>query len=179
VKRHHQLPFGAEYLGDGQTRFALWAPTVEKVELLLEDDALPMERDEDGTFALMTTEAPPGARYRYRVDGEEEVPDPASRHQPEDVHGPSVVVDPEACEWGDGDWKGRPWEETVLYELHVGAFTPEGTFAAAGEKLDYLADLGVTAIELMPLAGFPGGATGATTACCLTPPTPPTGRRRI
>jgi maltooligosyltrehalose trehalohydrolase len=88
-------------------------------------------------------------------------------------------VDPEACEWGDGDWKGRPWEETVLYELHVGAFTPEGTFAAAGEKLDYLADLGVTAIELMPLAGFPGGATGATTACCLTPPTTPTGRRRI
>jgi maltooligosyltrehalose trehalohydrolase len=156
VKRHHQVPFGAEYLGDGQTRFALWAPTVEKVELILEDDALPMERDEKGTFAL-TTEAPPGVRYRYRVDGEGEVPDPVSRHQPEDVHGPSAVVDPEAFEWGDGDWKGRPWEETVLYELHVGVFTPEGTFAAAGEKLDYLADLGVTAIELMPLSDFPGG----------------------
>jgi len=138
------------------TRFALWASAAEKVELLLEDGAFPMERAEDGTFAL-TTEALPGARYRYRVDGEGEVPDPASRHQPEDVHGPSAVVDPEAFEWGDGDWKGRPWEETVLYELHVGAFTPEGTFAAAREKLDYLADLGVTAIELMPLSDFPGG----------------------
>jgi malto-oligosyltrehalose trehalohydrolase len=138
------------------TRFTLWAPASEKVELLLEDDALPMERHEDGTFVL-TTRATPGIGYRYRVDGEGEVPDPASRHQPEDVHGPSAVVDPEAFEWGDGDWKGRPWEETVLYELHVGAFTPEGTFAAAREKLDYLADLGVTAIELMPLSDFPGG----------------------
>ncbi len=156
MKRHHQLPFGAEYLGDGMTRFTLWAPASEKVELLLEDDALPMERHEDGTFVL-TTRATPGIGYRYRVDGEGEVPDPASRHQPEDVHGPSAVVDPEAFEWGDGDWKGRPWEETVLYELHVGAFTPEGTFAAAREKLDYLADLGVTAIELMPLSDFPGG----------------------
>ena len=156
MKRHHQLPLGAEYLGDGMTRFTLWAPASEKVELLLEDEALPMKRHEDGTFAL-TTRATPGIGYRYRVDGEGEVPDPASRHQPEDVHGPSAVVDPEAFEWGDGDWKGRPWEETVLYELHVGAFTPEGTFAAAREKLDYLADLGVTAIELMPLSDFPGG----------------------
>ena len=156
MKRHHQLPLGAEYLGDGMTRFTLWAPASEKVELLLEDDALPMGRHEDGTYAL-TTRATPGTGYRYRVDGEGEVPDPASRHQPEDVHGPSAVVDPEAFEWGDGDWKGRPWEETVLYELHVGAFTPEGTFAAAREKLDYLADLGVTAIELMPLSDFPGG----------------------
>ncbi len=177
MKRRHQLPFGAEYLGDDQTRFTLWAPAAGNVELLLEDEALLMERDEDGTFTLIA-DAPPGTRYRYRVDGEGEVPDPASRHQPEDVHGPSAVVDPEAFEWDDGDWRGRPWEETILYELHVGAFTPEGTFAAAREKLDYLADLGVTAVEIMPLSDFPGGATGATMACCPTPPTPPTARRR-
>lgn len=84
------------------------------------------------------------------------VPDPASRHQPEDVHALSEVIDPEAFQWGDEDWRGRPWEEAVVYELHVGTFTDEGTFAAARDKLDYLADLGVTAIELMPLSEFPG-----------------------
>ena len=85
------------------------------------------------------------------------MPDPASRYQPEDVHGPSQVVDPESFDWQDEDWSGRPWEETILYELHVGSFTPEGTFTGVKEKLDHLVDLGVTAIELMPLSDFPGG----------------------
>ena len=84
------------------------------------------------------------------------VPDPASRYQPEDVHRPSQVVDPQAWEWADGNWRGRPWEEAVFYELHIGTFTPEGTFRAAAQKLDYLADLGVTALQLMPVAEFPG-----------------------
>jgi maltooligosyltrehalose trehalohydrolase len=149
------MPFGAEVLENGETRFALWAPAVETVDLILEDDALPMHREEDGTFAL-TTEAGAGARYLYRIDGGQEVPDPASRYQPEDVHGPSRVVDPAAFVWGDEHWKGRPWEETALYELHAGSFSPEGTFAGVRERLDHLVDLGVTAIELMPLSEFPG-----------------------
>jgi maltooligosyltrehalose trehalohydrolase len=84
------------------------------------------------------------------------VPDPASRFSPDDVHGPSVVIDPQRFEWTDDAWRGRPWEEAVVYELHVGAFTEEGTFNAARERLGELAELGITAIELMPLADFPG-----------------------
>ncbi len=107
MKRHHELPFGAEYLGDGQTRFTLWAPAAEAVHLVAGSVAHSMRRDEGGVFSL-TTEAAPGTRYRYRIDGDLEVPDPASRYQPEDVHGPSEVVDPEAFEWRDEGWKGRP-----------------------------------------------------------------------
>lgn len=154
--RRHRLPFGAEYLGDGRTRFTVWAPAAESMDLVLDDRIEPMERGEGGAFAL-TTEAAPGDRYQYRVDGGQEFPDPASRHQPEDVHGPSVVVDPEAFDWRDAGWKGRPWHETVLYELHVGAFSPEGTFEGVEGKLDLLSELGVMAVELMPLADFPGG----------------------
>jgi maltooligosyltrehalose trehalohydrolase len=149
------MPFGAEFLGNRETRFTLWAPAAETVDVVLQDGARPMFREEDGTFAL-ATEAAPGARYRYRIDGGHEVPDPASRYQPEDVHGQSQVVDPEEFEWDDSSWKGRPWEVTALYELHVGSFSLEGTFAGVTQRLDYLADLGVTAIELMPLSEFPG-----------------------
>ena len=85
------------------------------------------------------------------------LPDPASRHQPEDVHGPSEVVDPAAHRWTDAAWRGRPWAEAVVYELHIGAFTPEGSFRAAIERLPHLAALGVTALQIMPVADFPGG----------------------
>lgn len=157
MRRCHQLPLGAEYLGNGETRFTFWAPAAERVRVTLENgEKVPMQRGEDETFAATAT-AGPGARYKYLVDDEQGVPDPASRYQPEDVHGPSQVVDPGAFEWRDEDWKGRPWEETILYELHVGSFTPEGSFAGVKSKLDYLVDLGVTAIELMPLSDFPGG----------------------
>ena len=157
MRRHHQLPLGAEYLGDGQTRFTLWAPAAERVWVGLEaGDETPLQRGEGGVFSA-TVPAEPGARYRYRVDDEMGVPDPASRYQPEDVHGPSQVVDATAFDWRDEDWRGRPWQETVLYELHVGSFTQEGTFAGVKSKLDHLVDLGVTAIELMPLSDFPGG----------------------
>jgi malto-oligosyltrehalose trehalohydrolase len=115
-----------------------------------------MERRDGGWFDLRTAEARPGSLYRFRIDGGIEVPDPASRSNPEDVHGPSRVVDPEAFEWGDAGWKGRAWEEAVLYELHVGAFSPEGNFAGVRQRLDHLVGLGVTGIELMPLAEFPG-----------------------
>jgi malto-oligosyltrehalose trehalohydrolase len=157
VRRRHPLPFGAEYLGNGETSFTIWAPAAERVELALEDaEGVAMQRGEYGIFYVVAA-AEPGARYKYLVDDEQGVPDPASRYQPEDVHGPSQVVDPTAFEWRDEDWKGRPWEETILYETHVGSFTSEGTFAGVKDKLDHLVDLGVTAIELMPLADFPGG----------------------
>jgi maltooligosyltrehalose trehalohydrolase len=149
------MPLGAEVLEDGGTRFNLWAPAAASVDLVLEDAVFPMSREEDGTFSL-TTEAGAGARYRFRIDGGQEVPDPASRSQPDDVHGASEVVDPGSFAWRDEHWQGRPLEEVVLYELHVGTFTPEGTFAGLKGKLGYLADLGVTAIELMPLSEFPG-----------------------
>src|SRR5262249_52567680 len=99
---------------------------------------------------------PAGSRYSFRTDGGTSVPDPASRSNPDDVHAPSMVIDPLAFDWSDDRWTGRPWEEAIIYELHVGAFTSEGSFASAAKRLDYLAELGVTAIELMPLADFPG-----------------------
>ena len=117
-----------------------------------------------GYFARRRVEATPGTRYRYRLDGGDELPDPASRWQPDGVHGPSAVVDPTAFPWTDELFQAPPLPELVLYELHVGTFTAEGTFDAAIERLDDLVELGVTAFEIMPVAQFPGRATGATTA---------------
>ncbi len=126
--------------------------------LWLEADgrALPMTRDAGGWAELVTRDAPPGTRYRFRIDGDLLVPDPASRFQPSDVHGPSEVVDPLAHGWTDAGWGGVAAERLVFYELHVGAFSPAGTFAGVAERLDHLASLGVTAIELMPVGEFPG-----------------------
>jgi maltooligosyltrehalose trehalohydrolase len=160
MKRLHSMPFGAECRQDGSVRFRLWAPAASRIELELEDGKIPrqipMQRLDQGWFELITDAAKAGVRYRFRIDGNRQVPDPASRFQPQDVHGPSEVIDPESFAWQDDGWNGRPWSEAVIYELHVGAFTPAGTFSAVGERLDYLADLGVTAIELMPIADFPG-----------------------
>jgi maltooligosyltrehalose trehalohydrolase len=162
MKCAHTMPFGAELRTDGGVRFRLLAPAATRVDLVIEgrDPAeriqLPMRRTDDGFFELVSTQARAGSRYRYRIDDGLEVPDPASRSNPDDPHGPSEVIDPAAFEWTDAGWSGRPWHETVIYELHVGTFTPEGTFAAVIERLPYLAALGVTAIELMPIADFPG-----------------------
>ena len=158
IHRAHRMPFGAEVREDGTTRFRLWAPAAAIVELWLEDQAraLPMARDAGGWAELVTREAPPGTRYQFRIDGELLVPDPASRFQPEDVHGPSEVVDPLAHRWTDAGWNGIAAERLVFYELHVGTFTPDGTFARIAERLDHLAALRVTAVELMPVADFPG-----------------------
>jgi maltooligosyltrehalose trehalohydrolase len=154
----HRMPFGAEVLPGGEVRFRLWAPSAESVSLVLEDEqrVLPMERLESGFYGLTTDAARVGSRYRYELQDGFCVPDPASRFQPEDVQGPSVVVDPGAYQWRQLGWRGRRWEEAVLYELHVGAFSDEGTFDGLRRKLDYLVDLGVTAIELMPLSDFAG-----------------------
>lgn len=148
---------GPQLLAAGGVRFRLWAPGVERVELVL-GDAAPraMRAAADGWFALEAQDAAPGARYRFRLPDGMMVPDPASRFQPDDVHGPSEVVDPGAYAWRDGGWRGRPWAEAVVYELHVGTFTDAGTFEAAIERLPHLAALGVTAIELMPVGDFPG-----------------------
>jgi maltooligosyltrehalose trehalohydrolase len=152
----HSMPFGAEALAGGGVRFRLWAPGAKNVDLSLGHRIVPMESQSDGWYEHLEPQAGPGTRYRYRIDGELMVPDPASRFQPEDVDGPSEVVDPQAYKWAAHAWTGRPWTEAVIYELHVGAFTPEGTYAAAAKKLKALVDLGVTAIELMPLADFAG-----------------------
>ena len=160
MKRRHNMPFGAECRDDGSVRFRLWAPAARRVELCLvgtnRTTRLPLDRCEEGWFELVTDAARPGTQYHFRIDDAREVPDPASRFQPRDVHGPSEVVDPDAFDWQDRAWHGRPWEEAVTYELHVGAFTPSGAFSAVRERLDYLADLGITALELMPVADFPG-----------------------
>jgi maltooligosyltrehalose trehalohydrolase len=149
------MPFGAEFTGQG-TRFTLWAPAATRVELCLHGSApRVMESPRPGWFELFV-EAAAGNRYRFRIDGGIEVPDPASRFQPEGVHGPSEVMDPRRYRWRHPDWPGRPWEEAVIYELHTGAFTPSGTYAGIASKLDHLQALGITAIELMPLAAFPG-----------------------
>ena len=153
------MPFGSEPLGNGRTRFRIWAPAARSLGLVVTDAGgcrtMNMPQRSEGWYELETAAAP-GARYRYRVNGELDVPDPASRYNPDDVHGESVVVDPRAFGWPDDTWRGRPWSEAVIYELHVGTFSPEGTFAGLERRLDYLAELGVTAIELMPLADFPG-----------------------
>ncbi len=159
MKRSHSMPFGAQVQKDGSVRFRLWAPKAERVELRLEDHeqrTIALKSAGHGWFELVTPEAHAGSHYRFRIDEKSEVPDPASRFQPYDVHGPSEVVDPRGFEWKDDWWHGRPWEEAVIYELHVGAFSSEGSFAAVERKLEYLRDAGVTAIELMPVADFPG-----------------------
>jgi malto-oligosyltrehalose trehalohydrolase len=158
MRRHHELPFGAEPTADG-VRFRLWAPSASAVSLRIDDvpaRAIPMLGEEDGWFSLTTDAARPGTRYRYVV-GEEAVPDPASRSQPAGVHGPSEVVDPVEHVWSDLGWRGRRWEEIVFYELHTGTFSETGDFAGVIRRLDHIQELGVTALELMPIAEFPGG----------------------
>lgn len=162
MKRVHGMPFGAEYQSQAGVRFRLWAPQAKEVDLYLVQAGKrgewrrPMVRTESGWFESVVSDAHPGTHYQFQIDRGIQVPDPASRFQPEDVHGPSEVIDPGAFDWQDTNWAGRPWDEAVIYELHVGAFTSEGTFAAVEERLPYLVDLGATAIELMPVADFPG-----------------------
>ena len=145
--------FGPQCEDEGVT-FRLWAPGARSVDLVC-GETLTMQRGDEGWFTLRVPQARPGLRYAYRVDGEVEVPDPASAFQPDDVAGPSQVVD-HAYDWQAKDWRGRPWHEAVILEVHVGAFTREGTFRAIIDKFDHLVATGITALELMPVADFPG-----------------------
>ncbi|HEY7723898.1 MAG TPA: malto-oligosyltrehalose trehalohydrolase [Anaeromyxobacteraceae bacterium] len=151
-----QAALGATPAPDG-TRFRVWAPGAARVEVVIEGGRpVALARRPKGYHEGHLAGVGPGATYRYRVDGAGPFPDPASRFQPRGVHGPSEVVDPDAFAWNDGDYLGLDLERLVLYELHVGTFTPEGTFAAAARRLPHLAALGVAAVELMPVADFPG-----------------------
>jgi malto-oligosyltrehalose trehalohydrolase len=156
MKSAHDMPFGAALTPDG-VRFAIWAPSVDSAQVEVDGRRVPMLRGAQGFFHCFDADASAGSRYTFRFGGADlAVPDPASRFNPDGVHAPAEVLDPSAYEWRDGDWRGRPFQDAVIYELHVGTFTPQGTYAAAAERLDYLAALGVTAIELMPLAATPG-----------------------
>lgn len=157
MKRDHDMPWGAQLSDDGATtRFRVWAPAAKKLDLLIEGGPVhALQRDADGWWSA-DVPAQAGTLYRYRADDGMAVPDPASRRQPDGPHGPSQVVDPRSYDWRDLGWRGRRWEETVLYELHVGTFTPEGTFRSAIERLDHIRDLGATAIEILPIAECPG-----------------------
>jgi maltooligosyltrehalose trehalohydrolase len=156
------MPFGAELTATGEVRFRLWAPAAQAVELVLCDaegaavHSVDMDPLDAGWFTLLTGAAGAGSLYRYRIDGDREVPDPASRCNPRGVHGPSEVIDPTAYAWDDAAWRAPPWHEAILYELHVGTFNAPGTYAAVAARLGHLKRLGVTAIELMPVAAFPG-----------------------
>ena len=135
--------------------FRVWAPRPRTIALEVDGREYPLERDAEGFASIVVEDARAGSRYGYRLDGGNAFPDPASRFQPEGVHALSEVVDPR-FEWTDGDWRGLDPDAVTIYELHVGTFTPEGTFASAADHLDHVADLGVTAIEVMPVADFPG-----------------------
>ncbi len=147
---------GAIYAGDGATRFLVWAPYARDVELVVGggDRRVRMQPSADGYFSV-EAKASPGERYSFALDGGGALPDPASRSQPDGVHGPSAVADP-SFPWSDDGWRGLPLRQYVIYELHVGTYTPEGTFDAVIPHLSELRELGITAIELMPIAQFPG-----------------------
>ncbi len=152
----HSLPWGTELI-DGGARFKLWAPAQNKVSVLSENGArIPMTKTTDGWFEVTTDAVSPGDGYHFVLADGARVPDPASRAQMSDVHGMSQLVDPLSYEWQTPDWKGRPWEEAVIYELHAGTFSPEGSFDGVTRDLDRLVDMGVTAIEIMPVAQFGG-----------------------
>ena len=155
-----QLQFGARPLPDGSTQFRVWSPLAESLSVRIVGDesrTAEMSRVEGDVFEARVAEVGAGADYFYVVGGERERPDPVSRFQAAGVHGPSRVVDPDGFEWTDAGWKGPALQDYVVYELHTGTFTPEGTFEAVTRKLAHLKSLGITAVELMPVAEFPGG----------------------
>ena len=178
MKAAHAMRFGATVLPGAGVRFALWAPHCAAVAVQCCDAAAPsgmhsgthsgihsgaraarpfaLTRGDDGWHEGVWPEATPGMLYRFALDSRASVPDPASRSNPQGVHGPSEVVDARAHDWSDAHWCGMPWHHASVYELHVGSFTPQGTFDAAAARLPYLRALGVTAVELMPLAAFSG-----------------------
>ncbi|CAK9888895.1 MULTISPECIES: malto-oligosyltrehalose trehalohydrolase [Pseudomonas] len=153
LRSQEQATHGAAMLDSNSARFALWAPDAQRVDVEFEAGAQhPLQAQADGWF-VGRLPCRAGDRYRYRIDADLAVADPASRYQPEGVHGPSQLVDPGAYRWQHPGWRGRPWHEAVIYELHVGLC---GGYAGVIERLPTLAELGITAIELMPLGQFPG-----------------------
>ena len=156
-----KLPVGAEIcVAEGGVHFRVWAPKCQQVMLVFDDtDLVPleMEREEDGHFSQLVPNAGAGMLYRFKLDGQSQLyPDPVSRFQPGGVHSSSQIVDSSAFTWTDSSWPGVPAEGQVLYEMHIGTFTKEGTWAAATQRLADLKDLGVTCLEVMPVNEFAG-----------------------
>ncbi len=152
-----KIKIAATYLKNNRTGFRVWAPLAKNVSLKLlasPEKLVRMQKDDRGYWSV-ETDAGPGALYRYVIDNEKERPDPASFFQPEGVHGPSMVIDHDH-HWEDAGWKGVPLQDMIMYELHIGTLTPEGTFHAAVSLLDEIKDIGVNAVEIMPVAQFPG-----------------------
>lgn len=152
------MQIGSRYLGNGQCQFTVWSPLSQQVDLHLvspEDKLIPLQRSEQGYWQT-TIAAEPGTLYFYRLNNEVDRPDPASQSQPQGVHGASEVVDQGKFTWSDEQWQGVPLEDLVIYELHVGTFTAEGTFDAIIPRIPELLELGINAIEIMPIAQFPG-----------------------
>ncbi|MBO0726537.1 MAG: malto-oligosyltrehalose trehalohydrolase [Blastocatellia bacterium] len=164
-ERHRPLHIGANILPQGGTNFRVWAPRRRSVEVVIEGGAergsnglaFKLAPEDHGYFSAAVRSVGDGALYRFRLDGGNRLyPDPASRYQPEGPHGPSQVVDPKKFEWTDHDWRGVNPRGQVIYEMHIGTFTREGVWAAAARELDELASLGITIVEVMPVADFPG-----------------------
>ncbi len=151
VTRRHPMAFGAIY-GAEASCFQLWAPACAGVHLHLEGRELPMIKGARGFHHLDVAALPAGTRYRYHLPNGRLIADPASRFQPEGLEGPSELIDPESYHWHDSGWQGRPWHEAVIYEIHIGAFTSAGDWEAAAERLPDLAALGITAVQIMPVA---------------------------
>ncbi len=150
---------GALYKGKGICSFTVWAPLLREVTLKVvhpETRLIPMKKDKQGYWKTITNDLLPGSLYYYRLNDEIDRPDPVSRCQPKGVHGPSEIIDHRTYVWEDSGWRGLKLEDYIIYELHVGTFTEEGTFEAIIPHLEYLNELGITAIELMPIAQFPG-----------------------
>lgn len=153
------VKIGSDYLGNSCCAFTVWAPYLKEVAVQIvfpEERLLPMQQNEEGYWKVTAQGIGPGTRYFYKLEGATDRPDPASHFQPEGVHGPSEVIDHSTISWNDAQWSGIPLEEMIIYELHVGTFTPEGTFEAIIPRLPDLYELGVNAIEIMPVAQFPG-----------------------
>ena len=154
------MRIGSQYLGDGKCDFIVWAPLLKSIKLRIvypDERIIHMSKDGQGYWRTVIGGIHPGALYFYQLDNAYLRPDPASNYQPEGVHGPSQVVDHVASHWTDKEWQGIALEEMIIYELHVGTFTPEGTFDGLITKLGEIRDLGINTIEIMPVAQFPGG----------------------
>ena len=149
---------GLNFSADDNAEIVVWAPEAETVELLLTGSQMrsPLQREDYGYWSTISDTLKEGSGYKFMINGEKELPDPASLYQPNGVHGSSSAIRIDTFPWADDQWKNLPLEEYIIYELHTGTFTEEGTFAAIEEKLDYLLELGITAIEIMPVAQFAG-----------------------
>ena len=148
--------WGPQWMDDNRVRFRLWAPEAEQLELVVNEVRYPMDAVGDGWFEADVPDLRGGETYRFRLPDGSEVIDPAAHFQPEGLKAPSMLVDHRRYAWQTKDWTCFPWEEAVVSEIHIGTFTKEGTFAAAIERLPHLAETGINALEVLPIAHFPG-----------------------